>query len=207
MYLKDLIENCIVHDTNFESIKKLKTKIALAKETGFTYTLRKLEIELCMQNVLRKLGNLIILKPPLLEERTFYKDEWIERVSPYDARSFILSSWMIKENKSFLGLKKEIIKDAMCLFEISPDRYKENVPINILKATLLAKQFQLVPKVWFISELSKFYNHVTNKDPAIVAYPTFKSGNDVLLSRKFAFLIGLWGKDIEEISKIFDKKR
>lgn len=98
------------------------------------------------------------------------------------------------------------------VYEVEPSVFKGSVPVPILTTTLEAKQLGFKPYIWFVSsdaEVHKFLNQsVTKVDSALVAYPIVarEAGMEVV-DNEFGIVLGLWGKDIEEINGVLENRK
>ena len=180
-------------------IDGLVEKERLFREAGFDEQHTTIAEEIILAKTVRSLGNAIFLKPPFIHNIYGCR---------HDIR-FDFDGVLLKEVKTGW-----FARERTYLVECEPSAFLGKVPDNILRATAKAKSLNLEPKVWFVAKDYEVPQHmrVVHLDPAIVGYPIvgkrsdYAGGWDNVTSNRFCALIGLWGKDIEEISKVFDKK-
>jgi len=189
MILGELVRGMQTEPQNlFGNLRELLKEVQLLTEAGFTHQAEQLMIRVVLSRVKEKLGNPIILQPQF-DNRRFHGVGWRAR------------KLLHEESTGWFSSRKTYH------YEVLPHQFKGNVPKAILKATIQAKQHDLQPRVWFVAKENQFHEYlaVPKNDPAIVGYPmTDVDDSGKTIHFRYAVLIGLWGKDIEEISKIFE---
>lgn len=185
--LDELIAACQTEETesaHASDLQELKVSWRLYNETGFELKARQLKSKLLLARAKQNLRKPILFKRP-----SFH-------VSIHNFPRYPLET--VHDARKSLDAK-------LWVYEVEPRVFKGNVPAPILTTAFEAKKLGFKPYVWFVSsetEIQKFLNQpVVKADPALVAYPIVanEGGIDVV-DYMFGIVLGLWGKDIEEIS-------
>lgn len=187
--LEETVKKMQVNPQNlWGNLQELEEETELLMQAGFRTQARHAKARMILARVKKALGNAIVLQPPFDGEGWGH---WTGRLLLH------------KESKGLFG------SNNTYLYEVRPSNFKGNIPKTVLRATVHAKQLGLGPRVWFVAKENQFreYLAIPRGDPAIVGYPAEWEGSRAwILDHQFAVLIGLWGKDIAEISRVFEEK-
>jgi hypothetical protein len=184
--LEELIAACQMKAGRCPDVQQLEETWRLYSEAGFDLKARGLKRNLLLVEAGQRMGATILFKRP-----SFH-------VSIHNFARYPLET--LDDSVERSGAKSWV-------YEVEPSVFKGTVPATILTTMLEAKKLGFKPYVWFVSsdaEVHKFLNQpLTRADPALVAYPIVArvAGTEVV-DNEFGIVLGLWGKDIEEINGI-----
>jgi len=187
--LKELITACHVENPCSQTAQDLEETWRLYDGTGFESKARELKPKLLFAEAHQKLSNPIMFKRPNF--------------------TVSLNSFPRYPLKTPNSIK--LSRDVPWVYEVEPRFFKGNVPGTILTTALEAKKLGFKLYVWFVSSAAELQNFldqpVVKADPALVAYPIVakEAGEDVI-DDEFGIVLGLWGKDIEQISSAVEQE-
>ena len=183
--LQGLIASCETKPDTNTDMQTLEEQWNLYTNTGFELKAKELKPKLLIAKARQQLDNPLTIKRPNFTNSIHSPPRF-----PF-------------QNTHNIGKKRS----EKAVFEVEPAIFKGDVPLPILKNTLKAKELGFKPYVWFASSDTELHNSVNQPlmdvDPAIVAYPIISKDPDAeVIDNEIGIVLGIWGKDIEEINTI-----
>lgn len=177
-----------------------------ARKAGFTALAYKISTELKIDAFFANYKNRLILPTPEFHRMPAFSSDnlaWMKGITnsfDIDYNNKVRTKYIVLETKktvSGLFRTRKPNEPTKLLFEVPPQVYKEDVPINVLKAVVESQSNGVTSKVWFISSPEQFSDYIEQPlDPMVVGYP-------VIDDYPYVVVLGLWGTDITDFDKIF----
>lgn len=215
--LQEFIKSVHIKKIQPFNISELQEKRDLAEQSGFETLAVKHNRAYRMQLAINKYKKThLILDVPQFIKRN-YGDFFSKNFGSYDLPINLYSNQKKSDGLRVSNTVKYVVLQKLktkskkwfssnkttykILWEIPLYAYDCEVPNSIMKGIIQAKQDALNPKLWFVSTPEQFHEYVNQSslDPAVVAYPNGIYDMQVIL-------LGIWGKDIEDITSYFEEQ-
>jgi hypothetical protein len=227
--LEQLIKENKINQLSDKKLQPLAQRLELLEKAGYTSLASQIRQEVPAE-LYQQTGNRLILKTPKFERK--YEQELnpplthklgkpatiigglilltLFILAPISEPQAVLgttlsftcfligfASWMSSDTTwNSNSYQVYDLHNGKYLVESQINEYRGHVPDQILQETIRIKKDGLKPAIWFVSTPKEIPNITYGQiiDPLLVGYPKHRSD--------YAILYGIWGEDIEDLTKI-----